>query len=813
MATVEVYPREGTVYDDANGVPITSAGAIVEVSVYIRTALNRGYLLDWDPLDIYEPDDRTGISTGGSGIGSALQNQAALEAAALPASTDAVEVLGCLTAGDGGGCLYRRTTSNFPPVGVDGEMVGAITAGDGSIWVYVPDARGVNVRAFGALGEASTPEENVRGIQNALIFDMHYTQTGCTYIPAGKYQLSDTIQLGYGVSGFYGTTLEGDGPMFLAEDPFGGTALYLDDAALSDRPCIAVQGTRNARVRRLTLWGPNVDYVRDNALGTNEIDGSIDDTVLANWIGPGMHANCNSRYAPNAGIAIDPYSGVEPSPSYPDVDYPGFMGVVAQYGKSFSSLPVIEDVNIYGFVVPVVVQPCNADGNGDFVTLRDCTFLYNVYGAVSVGNTQSRTLQGDNVNAAAFHTGIANNVHGAQNGKIGCEWRNCNFGACIQWIDLTKADYAGPVKFVGCYGEQVYRIGNYGQNASGNTPLTFEACEFTFTNQDPTTIRGVPATCLLASNAQVQFRDCVFARHYSVAMLAGSAEFYSLQNCKVISSNARTNTYEKIAHNFLADGVMFGLPSGRQYQPNQFSVNVSARYDMVSGTNNGNATYTSPYPSSREIGLSAWVDRVTNTVTRGYVVPAPHLWRFISKATVTVSMSGKTLTVSGLNGVGFVPGLEGGKPGDVIWDDSTNTVFFIRSASSGSVIAEAQNNYRGTTMLTAIPTGTGNLYFGSARVYLPSTYIKGTFSTGSTTVSSVGRADGYGGALTSWIANGDQVYAWNGEYLRQYTFTDAACTVASATDGSPGSFALGSNPLTSETRDVGLFIRQAPANV
>jgi hypothetical protein len=102
MATVAVYPRLGTEYDDAAGVPITSAGAIVDVSKYILDALKRGYLLDWDPLDIFQPDDRTGTTVPGGGVASFAT--AALLGATRGSTANQMSLsTGCLSQGDGGG--------------------------------------------------------------------------------------------------------------------------------------------------------------------------------------------------------------------------------------------------------------------------------------------------------------------------------------------------------------------------------------------------------------------------------------------------------------------------------------------------------------------------------------------------------------------------------------------------------------------------------------------------------------------------------------------------------------------------------------
>jgi hypothetical protein len=821
MATVAVYPRLGTEYDDAAGVPITSAGAIVDVSKYIMDALKRGYLLDWDPLDIFQPDDRTGIPVGG-GSGSALQNQAALVAAAVPVSADAIEVLGCLSAGDGGGCLYRRITSNFPPVGIGGEMVGTITAGDGSTWVYVPDTRGVNVRAFGALGAESTAEENTRGIQNAIIFDMYYARSGCTYIPSGTYAVNDTIHVGYGV-GFYGTSLEGDGPMFGGVTPFGGTAIV---TTLSDRPCISIQGGRDVQIRRMTLVGPNYDYVVENGLGHTGVTPGLDDSVIENWIGPTMDSRFNSRYAPCGAVVVDGYSGDRPVVSYPDVTYPSFLGVVAQYNKSFSSSPALVDLAVQGFCAPLVVQPCDADGNGDFAAIRDCKFTYNVYGAVSVGNSQSRTLQGVNVNCAIFHTGMTNTKHGRQTGKIGSEWQNCNFGACIQWFDIPNAGAAGPVRFSGCYGEQVWRIGTWGSAAASNCQLTLDGCEINFSSQDPDKARGVPATVLDSSRASVSLKDCFFNAYRSVCVLGGPADLYKVTGLTTNSTVADTAAadvasfpmYQKVARNFTCDGIMFGQSSGRPTLPYFADIKPVRVYNLVSGAAGESVTCASPFPASRTSGIPAWTSDAQHYATgaNGPTYRLPPLWRALDFSTVTASRSGLTLTITGVNAA-WLPHMWGGTPGDVIFDPVTKSVFFVRSydsgASGGTILAELQNNYVGTTPRAALTLSSGLFYFGQAKLYLTDSYTKGTFNSASTSVTSVGRTDSFGGTLTTWMANGDRLYPFNGEWVNDLATSETLTVISSVTNGSPGSFALAGFPLTSGTRDIGFIIRQPPANV
>lgn len=59
---ISVWPQRGRTYPDALGNPITSVGAIVDESRYILDSVDAGYLLTYDPLNIYSPDDRTGLT-------------------------------------------------------------------------------------------------------------------------------------------------------------------------------------------------------------------------------------------------------------------------------------------------------------------------------------------------------------------------------------------------------------------------------------------------------------------------------------------------------------------------------------------------------------------------------------------------------------------------------------------------------------------------------------------------------------------------------------------------------------------------------
>lgn len=152
MATVAVYPPEGKQYPDAAGVPITSAGAIVDVSKYILDALRRHKLLDWDPLGIYQPDDRTNPS-GGGGSGALVFGTAALLSAGV-GSADQVCTLLCHTSsGDGGGGDFYWDSGSSTTA--DGGCV--FGAGAGGRWKRLFNGPRC-AKWYGAVGDGTTDD-------------------------------------------------------------------------------------------------------------------------------------------------------------------------------------------------------------------------------------------------------------------------------------------------------------------------------------------------------------------------------------------------------------------------------------------------------------------------------------------------------------------------------------------------------------------------------------------------------------------------------------------------------------------------------
>ena len=174
-----------------------------------------------------------------------------------------------------------------------------------------PQGTGVNVRRFGAKGDGVT--DDTRALQAAIDHAI-YVQKCPLYVPSGRYKISTALHVGYGTS-FTSLVIYGDGPRYRGEAGFSGTAIL---ASHVDAPAIAFQGGRGCALRDLSIVGVNKDYLIDANPLQPTSKPTWDDTDGPNWVDPAILAanpHSDSRYAPYAGVAIDPYSGARGCPA------------------------------------------------------------------------------------------------------------------------------------------------------------------------------------------------------------------------------------------------------------------------------------------------------------------------------------------------------------------------------------------------------------------------------------------------------------------------------------------------------------------
>jgi hypothetical protein len=708
---------------------------------------------------------------------------------------------------------------NFTITGSSGTSAiispSAPTSVSGATVVFGTDAWGpiqaaIDWTVYGSIGPNFNPSGN-----NSKV-----------YVDAGQYVVSDVISLGYGAE-FNACVLEGAGPM--SHTVGAGPLLY---PLFSDRPLFAAQGARGTRVRKIGSQGLNYTYI---ATGTFLTGGAltVDDCVLANWVDPALSANANSRYAPYTCFAVDPYSGAAPTPAYPNVTYPSWYngGSTAQYGKQHSSDVWFEDVFVSGYINGLSVQPCNDDSNGDFVRMTQ-SLVTSCARVLSVGNTQARETILDYVDTGTTHTVIATSANGAQGGKISGTILNSSFTS-IQIFDIQNNTIVGPISLEGCYGENCWRLGVVKTASAAIQPFTMHNCQVSFEAQ--TDARGYPANNLDAGStvAPISIENCGFNNFLNVLTFHTAAEGFRFVGCGIEPSpnSSLANPYEYLAQNALCGGVAV-LPTiaGAHSPPLDISVKPNVLYDLdnsysptiysaVIGSTNVSERRRclSPYtkiarprglPSHQLNGPTGMVNAIGKT---GGQIASTSL----SGATLTVTFTGRSEAEFQLNGP---------LPGDVFYDDDSQTWFYVRSRSGNTVLADIRNNYRVVSGVRTQPGSSygfnaysataGSLYFINSRIYTPFYYTQGDLTAASNSVTNVGRADTfYSGGI---VAVGDYLYL---DGTLDVSFASGT-KVGAITVASPATFTMNTptgaaaNAAYAQVRKpLNYFVRQPPANV
>jgi hypothetical protein len=668
-----------------------------------------------------------------------------------------------------------------------------------NVLAFIPLLEHPAIRAY-----TTTIYDATAAVQAAIDYSIYQGGKGEVFAPAGLYKTSDTLHLGYGTD-FRSVVLKGAGYNYRGTSAMNGTVIVPN---FSDRSIINIQGARGSVVRALGIVGLLTTYIDANGL-CNDVP-SIDDTLPANWNDPSLAATQDSQNAPYAGITIDGYSGTQPATHYPDVTYPSFLGAVSQYGKNFSSDVLIEDVYIAGFTVAVVNQPCNSDGNGDFTQLRRC-YVEKCKWGVSVGNTQARNTSLYDVKFSRVYSALTNNQHGVKTGKFGSAIVNLSIFRAIN-IFVFGSYYASPITFVSPYAESLYKIGNYDAVGLNEQSIIFTGSQFLFSGQSNT--RGHPAQVLTgaAGFVDIQFHGATFEGYRSVVGFAHAVSFDGA-DFRVVSTTTRPNTYEQIASNALCGGLV----TAQFINPARMRMK-SRYYNLDTGVQTSVPVDTVLWKNSTRVNcIPFWCENVSASSETGDRMVPPNYGAAVAKSALSsCTLSGTSLTIvfSSRTDASFLQ--QGPLPGDVIWDDQTGSVFFVRSRTTTTVIAELQNNIKsdgigGWTLLSPFSTTVGALYFRNARLYTPTSYLRGDLAASNATISNCARDDGVA-AYDADIVVGDALAVPSTRDF--FTSTAAAIIAGRSQAGGTITLSVASGSTRAQTRRrLDYFIRQPPANV
>lgn len=807
MAAVTLWPAEGLTVLDANGDTITTGGIIVPTfTTYYRDLVRSGHLLTFDPLEL----DAEPVTVGPSEIAVYLSTQLAANPGVVDGQVAIISGRSAVNDGAEGLAVWDDD-SNVTP---DNATVWGTGPGQ---WLRLLNGNSYDVRWFGARTDLTVASAtnlitaNTAAIQACIDAVVAAPSKGKVRLPAGTYVTNSTLHL-YRNGTFSSVVLEGDGYRYGSDWSFCGTAII---ATHSDSPAINVQGARGSVVRGIALKGPLYDWIADNALANTDVN-LLDDVDPDNWLDPdpSYSANADSRYAPHAGIAIDGWSGSAPATHYPTT--------FVSYGQGASSDVLIEDCEIRGFAAAIVNKPADSISNADFTLIRRANIAYCKWG-ISVGNTQSRQVGIQDVKMGFVHTCLTNNTHGGQQGKFSGTVDNLSVSCVINIFKFGSSAYFGPIKFVCCYGEAVYRLGDIASSALAETSISFDECQWSLSNQNEE--RGIPANVLDCGSVpiNVSFSGGTFGNFKSVVPIMANGV---TANGITITSDTRDATVSKayLAHfnNGTAGGLI--LPSFDNAQSNRIKFGQS---DLSLGTFDVAPVWAEAgmRKSDRNRCIPAWVQSVSPSSGELFAYRRknnPGIVALTSLTSVTLThVTGGGAATPGILTLVFSALTDataenyGMCPGDAILHDATGMTFAIRSRTGTTVIAEAQNNYQLTagaySTVTAFDNTAGNFYFLNCRMYTPTYAILADLTAGSAVLANAGRGDGYAGFLESDIAVGDRVV--QSEHGRNWV--DYTNNAVSARSNAGLTITLAGNVNTgySQTRvPVELFIRTPPAN-
>jgi hypothetical protein len=669
-----------------------------------------------------------------------------------------------------------------------------------------------SVKDFGAVGDGVT--DDTAAIQAAIDWAVYQNQSsggfslGSVYMPGGIYKISKTLQLGYGES-FHSVHLYGDGKRAnngaSIGNNFCGTGII---TTFNNAPAIAVNGGRGTTIKDLSIMGLNYNWITNNNLGAYATP-SVNDLVASNWVDPSFPASSSSRYAPYCAIAIDPYAGSQPTVHYPNVTFPSWSGITTQYGKSYSSDTLIENVYIIGFVAGLVNQPSDADGNGDYTRIINSEINCCQY-AVSIGNTQSRLVKLDNVYMAQIYCAISTGIYGRQLGKPQVLLESCEISACIYAMNVTDLSYGCNITFLNCYAEVLYSLGNGSTGVTLNqSPIVFENCEFSFSSWQ---YRGIPAYIFKTSYGSVVFRNCYLSNVSNLNMyyINAPSDLTVIDNCVCDAGYTASYYYQKYAIN--ATGGIVANNAGASFS--NFSVLPKVTWNLNTGSNTTPVYISNVSAKTNRTYCVPLYSKIVRSINAGDVGflnnPAPNT--LDKTLAVTLTTSTNTVVVD-FTGVYTSSQLiqSGGEVGDVAVDGETGAVFFISSRTGSVLTLIGQTGLTVSGNLAQAPTKSGYFYCLNCRTYTPSYVTLGDTTAGNATIANFQRPDGY----SAYISDAD-----NGVQINDYIFTGGGSNINPTSSSGAKITAIGANSITlNSTMNFTdahirqqLFIRQAPAN-
>lgn len=708
-----------------------------------------------------------------------------------------INTQGFYSVGDGGRGLYRKTL--IQPV-----HYGWFTSADGKMWELVSSSE--DSAQFGSRGD-NTNDDTIP-IQSSIDSYAYATDWGLKpandagVIGFGKFKTTQPLHVGWG-DGFRKVCVKGKGSSYQ-----GGSVGTTISPTFSNAPVFAVQGGRRSAIKEIGIVGQNFNHLLNNGFGS--IGPTGDDRDAANWWSPSLDANGNSRFAPYAGVAVDPYAGNVPTPAYPTYTVPSYITLSSQYLRPVSSVVELNDLDIVGCAVGIVVHPSGSDGNGDFVKTVRSRVSYCVYG-ISIAQTQARLMSMSGVDVAVVHTAYTSTTHGRRQGRL-TEIIDSQASNCINVFELASTAVNGPVCFRGCYGELVWRLGLINSDNSNKSSVMFDNCHWDFGAQNVANQqtamgiarKGVPPYLIrqVGDNAIIFTGGALTSYHRVFVINGGGVGGFSMDGTRMFYSSTAVDLYEKLALHASCGGLIlhnFGssnnfLKTRPTVEPKFLAYNLgtgNGEQIQLKETWLGNRNLTTPIYAKYHSGNNS----ASQVSKKGDTPPLVDFCSLVasspssSSATATLTDRTLTLTFSGRAEWQFIKGFN---KGDILYHQATGSTFFVSDRTGQVVTAELQNNFEQTNTgwvpIEPITLTSGIMYCANTRLFTLGSLYFGDFTSGSPTITNVKAWNGIS-AIEGEIQVGDMLVSGYDEGI----FTSPATGIVTNRSNSGSTITLNGN--------------------
>lgn len=630
----------------------------------------------------------------------------------------------------------------------------------------------VNTDWFGVVGDGAT--DDIGALQKASDWAIYFDRSGQIELgfgtsKGGNIKITKSWHLGYGVryKGTEQSTAHVRGPG-VGPDSFGVTLL----PTFSKGAAIVMQGLWQPSLQGFKIKGQNYTHISSTVFAGNANGGAypanLDVRDPAAWLAPTLDTYATSRFGPYAGIAIDPYCGAASTdpvnPSYPDVDYPAWLGSsIPQFNKYHTTFPTLSGLFIAGFVAGIVCTPNATNAMDDHVSIQRCQLRSNVY-SFSTSHTDGRAMHASGCYMQEAYAHIVNNVHGNQVGQISATFTNCVFDRAIKILQVIQTGFTqgGNIQITGGSGESLWSIGEYGGGNTSESQLSFIGFQIKLSQQGINPHIGKPlAEFTLGDHARLRMDGVTIAAFEKFVRFAGVAARMRLRGMNLCFPYAwPTTTYERVAMMAHMGLIIVGRAA-------EFSGKLSSQRFKLDGTAdtggvvevNNNVT---DYPEGRSRPVPHHRDTVR--LQGGAVVVNPNSVKTVAKNALTNYVWSNNVLTFDYTGRGDADfEMYGPAPGDTLVDTQGFT-FVVKARNGISVTAELQNGYTlvngvvtlNTTFITN--SSTNYFYIFNNRVYALPSPLQCNSIEGAQVLAP---ACGYNGgtAVLSSLVVGDRLYS------------------------------------------------------